>query len=203
MCPRTSSRRRATAGIAPIVPTGSRGGDFAQASAVAGLAETPVGYTWHHNEAFGVMQLVDSAVHAAAGHTGGFAIVGGITRLRNHGDVVARTCDAARAVALQPRKESRVYDFRAFVEEERGGDHFFGRLLAWVSLEEPSKTLSFDTALVEFQPSSGSVRVSHDLYLDRAFEMSRDDFRRAIKDAIASSREFGPDAEARDEGDVE
>ena len=59
-----------------IFPTGSRGGDFAQANAVAGLAETPVGYTWHHNEAFGVMQLVDSAVHAATGHTGGFAIWG-------------------------------------------------------------------------------------------------------------------------------
>ncbi|KYH31386.1 hypothetical protein CLTEP_23820 [Clostridium tepidiprofundi DSM 19306] len=39
--------------------------------------ETPDGYTWHHNEEPGVMQLVDTEVHAKTGHTGGKFIWGG------------------------------------------------------------------------------------------------------------------------------
>lgn len=38
---------------------------------------TPDGYTWHHNEDPGVMQLVDSEVHARTGHTGGRTLWGG------------------------------------------------------------------------------------------------------------------------------
>lgn len=39
--------------------------------------ETPDGYTWHHNEEKGKMQLVDSETHAKTGHTGGRSIWGG------------------------------------------------------------------------------------------------------------------------------
>ncbi|MGC6359031.1 HNH endonuclease [Bisgaard Taxon 45] len=39
--------------------------------------DTPDGYTWHHNEETGKMQLVDSSIHAKTGHTGGKAIWGG------------------------------------------------------------------------------------------------------------------------------
>ena len=39
--------------------------------------DTPDGYTWHHNEERGKMQLVDSDVHAKTGHTGGKTIWGG------------------------------------------------------------------------------------------------------------------------------
>jgi RHS repeat-associated protein len=59
-----------------ITPTGTRAGDFAAANKAAGLARTPTGYTWHHNQELGVMQLVERNVHAATGHTGGFAIWG-------------------------------------------------------------------------------------------------------------------------------
>ena len=38
---------------------------------------TPEGYTWHHSEETGVMQLVDKELHAKTGHTGGRAIWGG------------------------------------------------------------------------------------------------------------------------------
>lgn len=34
----------------------------------------PAGFTWHHNETRGVMQLVETAEHAATGHTGGDSI---------------------------------------------------------------------------------------------------------------------------------
>lgn len=36
----------------------------------------PEGYTWHHNEQEGLMQLVDSAVHAVTGHDGGMSLWG-------------------------------------------------------------------------------------------------------------------------------
>ena len=36
--------------------------------------DTPDGYTWHHNEEKGKMQLVDSDTHAKTGHTGGKTI---------------------------------------------------------------------------------------------------------------------------------
>lgn len=39
--------------------------------------DTPDGYTWHHNEETGKMQLVDSDIHAKTGHTGGKTIWGG------------------------------------------------------------------------------------------------------------------------------
>lgn len=39
--------------------------------------ETPDGYTWHHNEEKGKMQLVDADTHAQTGHTGGKTIWGG------------------------------------------------------------------------------------------------------------------------------
>lgn len=38
---------------------------------------TPDGYTWHHHEDTGKMQLVDSKTHNQTGHTGGKAIWGG------------------------------------------------------------------------------------------------------------------------------
>ncbi|MGG3799527.1 HNH endonuclease [Metabacillus fastidiosus] len=39
--------------------------------------ETPEGYTWHHHEQPGVIQLVDSETHENTGHTGGREIWGG------------------------------------------------------------------------------------------------------------------------------
>ncbi len=59
-----------------IRPTGSRTGDFAAANKVAGYKSTPNGYTWHHHESFGRMQLVEKGVHLKTGHTGGFSIWG-------------------------------------------------------------------------------------------------------------------------------
>ena len=38
--------------------------------------ETPDGYTWHHNQEPGKMQLVPENIHAGTGHTGGFSIWG-------------------------------------------------------------------------------------------------------------------------------
>lgn len=37
----------------------------------------PAGYTWHHNESRGMMQLVETSKHAVTGHTGGDSIWGG------------------------------------------------------------------------------------------------------------------------------
>lgn len=39
--------------------------------------DTPDGYTWHHHEELGKMQLVDAEIHAHTGHTGGRSIWGG------------------------------------------------------------------------------------------------------------------------------
>jgi hypothetical protein len=39
--------------------------------------QTPEGYTWHHNEESGLIQLVDEETHAQTAHTGGRAIWGG------------------------------------------------------------------------------------------------------------------------------
>jgi hypothetical protein len=41
--------------------------------------DKPRGFTWHHNEEVGRMQLVPSDVHASTGHTGGRFIWGGGT----------------------------------------------------------------------------------------------------------------------------
>ncbi|WP_428912049.1 HNH endonuclease [Niallia sp. Krafla_26] len=44
--------------------------------------ETPEGYTWHHHEEPGVLQLVDETTHAQTAHTGGRAIWGGGSEYR-------------------------------------------------------------------------------------------------------------------------
>lgn len=44
--------------------------------------DTPDGYTWHHNEECGKMQLVKSDAHAQTGHTGGRSIWGGGSEFR-------------------------------------------------------------------------------------------------------------------------
>ncbi|GHV37608.1 hypothetical protein FACS1894187_14790 [Synergistales bacterium] len=38
--------------------------------------ETPDDYTWHHNQEPGKMQLVDTKIHDATAHTGGYSIWG-------------------------------------------------------------------------------------------------------------------------------
>ncbi|MCD9017903.1 LamG-like jellyroll fold domain-containing protein [Parachryseolinea silvisoli] len=57
-----------------IRPTGSRSGDFAAANSLAGYSSTPKGYTWHHHQSTGRMQLVETSIHSQTGHTGGFAL---------------------------------------------------------------------------------------------------------------------------------
>ncbi len=44
--------------------------------------KNPGGYTWHHNEEVGKMELVKSDVHAESWHTGGRAIWGGGSQAR-------------------------------------------------------------------------------------------------------------------------
>lgn len=39
--------------------------------------ETPDGFTWHHSEEVGKLQLVDERIHALTGHAGGRTIWGG------------------------------------------------------------------------------------------------------------------------------
>ena len=39
--------------------------------------ETPDGFTWHHHEKTGKLQLVDEEIHAKSGHSGGRSIWGG------------------------------------------------------------------------------------------------------------------------------
>lgn len=39
--------------------------------------ETPDGYTWHHNEELGKMELVDNDIHDKTAHTGGKHVWGG------------------------------------------------------------------------------------------------------------------------------
>jgi hypothetical protein len=48
--------------------------DEAAANAAAGFDETPIGYTWHHNENVGLMQLIEEDVHSSFPHTGGFSL---------------------------------------------------------------------------------------------------------------------------------
>jgi hypothetical protein len=57
-----------------IKPTGSHRGDARAANEAAGLPETPKGYTWHHHQDYGRMQLVPEKVHLETGHTGGFSL---------------------------------------------------------------------------------------------------------------------------------
>lgn len=44
--------------------------------------QTPDGYTWHHNEEPGLLQLVDEETHAQTAHTGGRTIWGGGSEYR-------------------------------------------------------------------------------------------------------------------------
>ena len=39
--------------------------------------KTPKGYTWHHHQDAGILQLVDSEIHEKTGHRGGYSIWGG------------------------------------------------------------------------------------------------------------------------------
>lgn len=39
--------------------------------------ETPSGYTWHHHQDAGILQLVDEEIHAKTRHDGGYSIWGG------------------------------------------------------------------------------------------------------------------------------
>ena len=57
-----------------IKPTGNRELDFQAANEAAGYTTTPKGYTWHHHQTKGRMQLVETEVHAKTGHTGGFSL---------------------------------------------------------------------------------------------------------------------------------
>jgi RHS repeat-associated protein len=57
-----------------IKPTGDRAADFLAANKAAGYSSTPKGYTWHHHQSTGRMQLVETSVHARTGHTGGFPL---------------------------------------------------------------------------------------------------------------------------------
>ncbi|ADU31961.1 HNH endonuclease [Evansella cellulosilytica] len=41
--------------------------------------ETPDGYTWHHHEDLGKLELVDEEIHAKTGHSGGRSVWGGGT----------------------------------------------------------------------------------------------------------------------------
>lgn len=38
--------------------------------------KTPKGYTWHHHQDTGVMELVDAKIHKETGHSGGFSLWG-------------------------------------------------------------------------------------------------------------------------------
>jgi len=46
------------------------------------VGKNPYGYTWHHHEDTGKMQLVDKKIHKETGHNGGKAIWGGGTENR-------------------------------------------------------------------------------------------------------------------------
>ncbi len=58
----------------PIQLTKSRALDEAAANAAAGFKFTPDGFTWHHHENVGLMQLVDEIVHGLFKHRGGFSL---------------------------------------------------------------------------------------------------------------------------------
>ncbi len=66
--------------------------------------DIPSGYTWHHNEEEGVMQLVDTATHRKTAHTGGNAIWGNNSAIAKAESAVdgvesaAVSADAATAV---------------------------------------------------------------------------------------------------------
>lgn len=49
--------------------------DFTEANKKSGYNKTPDGYTWHHHEDGITMELIPTAIHNAARHTGGTAVV--------------------------------------------------------------------------------------------------------------------------------
>ena len=49
--------------------------DFTEANKKSGYSKTPDGYTWHHHEDGITMELIPTAIHNAARHTGGTAVV--------------------------------------------------------------------------------------------------------------------------------
>ncbi len=57
-----------------IKPTGNRLNDFDAANKAAGYKSKPKGYTWHHHQSRGRMQLVEENIHSQTGHTGGFSL---------------------------------------------------------------------------------------------------------------------------------
>ncbi|WP_082363531.1 HNH endonuclease [Chondromyces crocatus] len=71
--PDFSAFRHPTIGDVRIELSGSRSTDFARANTAAGVTETPAGYTWHHHQDRGLMQLVETNVHKYTGHSGGFS----------------------------------------------------------------------------------------------------------------------------------
>jgi hypothetical protein len=38
------------------------------------IHQKPDGYTWHHHQDHGRMQLIPREIHEATGHTGGFSL---------------------------------------------------------------------------------------------------------------------------------
>ncbi|WP_026930075.1 HNH endonuclease [Glycomyces tenuis] len=71
--PDFSQWRHPTVSDVRITLTGSRSKDFTLANQKAGLTSTPAGYTWHHHQDKGLMQLIETGVHRKTGHTGGFS----------------------------------------------------------------------------------------------------------------------------------
>jgi hypothetical protein len=59
--------------------SGNRSIDFTEANKLAGLPETPDGYTWHHCQDTHTMMLVPSDMHDAIRHAGGVSIMKGRT----------------------------------------------------------------------------------------------------------------------------
>ncbi len=60
-----------------VAPTGNPRADFAAANRAAGYSDTPAGYTWHHHQDSGRMQLVPTDLHARTAHTGGASLWAG------------------------------------------------------------------------------------------------------------------------------
>lgn len=65
---------RVAKGTVNIEQTGIRAVDEAAANRAMGWSKTPENYTWHHCEDCMTMELVETAVHSATGHSGGVAV---------------------------------------------------------------------------------------------------------------------------------
>lgn len=79
------------------------------------------------------------------------------------------------------------YTFVDFVREEGGDDHLLGKLLMISGHRHPPATTSFDSAMVFFDAGREVFRVAHDVEEDKVFELSRDEFRAAVKSAICQT----------------